>query len=71
MKPFSSERALPFVVTKDGDPLLYERYLYTCRWLNKYPKDRLQTIFIERVTPASEATLAVLGITLECPRPAA
>lgn len=63
--PFSNTRVLPFLVTKNGDPLLYERYLYTCRWVNPRPLAPLAVIRIRSILPDLRATLAVLAITRE------
>lgn len=65
MEPFPSDRALPFIITEKGDPLLYERYLHTCEWVNPFPDDRLEQIVIESADPDTAATLAVLAITIE------
>ncbi len=62
---FANSRALPFLITKNGDPLLYERYLYTCRWVNPHPELPLKSIRIRSLEPDSRATLAVLAITCE------
>lgn len=60
---FTNTRVLPFLVTKNGDPLLYERYLYTCLWVNPHPQTLLKAIRIRSILPDSRATLAVLAIT--------
>jgi hypothetical protein len=51
------------VVTADGDPFEYERYLYTLEWENPHPKHALQEIRISS-NPSQPATLGVLAITL-------
>jgi hypothetical protein len=51
------------VITENGDPFDYERYLYTLEWENPYPDAELTTLYL-RSNPAMETTLALLGITL-------
>jgi hypothetical protein len=51
-----------FVVTANGDPFEYERYLYTLEWENPRPRDILREIRISS-NPALATTLAVLAIT--------
>ena len=51
------------VITEDGDPFDYERYLYTLEWENPHPDAELSTLYL-RSNPAMETTLALLGITL-------
>lgn len=51
------------VVSENGDPFDYERYLYTLEWENPHPDAELTTVYI-RSNPAMETTLALLGITL-------
>ena len=51
------------VITENGDPFDYERYLYTLEWENPYPDAALTTLYL-RSNPAMETTLALLGITL-------
>ncbi len=62
---FKSSRVLPWLVAEKDDPLLYERYLYTCRWVNPHPKKTLECICLRSLLPDTRATLAVLAITLE------
>ena len=51
------------MITENGDPFDYERYLYTLEWENPYPDAALTTLYL-RSNPAMETTLALLGITL-------
>ena len=51
------------VITENGDPFDYERYLYTLEWENPHPDAELATLYL-RSNPAMETTLALLGITL-------
>jgi hypothetical protein len=51
------------VITENGDPFDYERYLYTLEWENPHPDAELATLYL-RSNPATETTLALLGITL-------
>ena len=51
------------VITENGDPFDYERYLYTLEWENPHPDAELATLYV-RSNPAMETTLALLGITL-------
>ena len=51
------------VITENGDPFDYERYLYTLEWENPHPDVELSTLYL-RSNPAMETTLALLGITL-------
>lgn len=60
-----SSHALPCLVTQDGDPFLYERYLYVCRWSNPHPDRVMKSIVIRSLDPEIRATLAVIAITLE------
>lgn len=62
---FQSARVLPYVVSKDGDPFLYERHLYVCRWMSSAPEAVLTHLRIRALQPEVRATLAVLAITLE------
>ena len=43
--------ALPCLITRDGDPLEYERYLYTLRWKNPSPEIQLDTFRITAINP--------------------
>ena len=60
---FNGEGVRHLVVTENGDPFDYERYLYTLEWENPYPDADLTTLYI-RSNPALETTLGLLGITL-------
>lgn len=60
---FNGDGIRHLVITKDGDPFDYERYLYTLEWENPWPDAELTTLYI-RSNPAVETTLAVLGITV-------
>ena len=60
---FSNEHSRHLVVTKDGDPEAYERYLYTLEWVNPHPEKLLDHILIE-TNPHVLFTLGVLAITL-------
>ncbi|HTT56652.1 MAG TPA: LacI family DNA-binding transcriptional regulator [Opitutaceae bacterium] len=51
------------VITENGDPFDYERYLYTLEWANPFPEAELTTLYI-RSNPALETTLALLALTL-------
>ncbi len=62
---FDSSCVLPWLISEKGDPLLYERYLYTCRWVNPHPEKTLECIRLRSLLPDTRATLAVLAITLE------
>jgi len=64
---FESARARHYVVTDNGDPILYERYLYTLEWINPHPGKTIGSLVI-RSDPEAEATLGVLAITLQVPR---
>lgn len=54
---------LPMVVTEDGDPFLYERYLYTLEWQAPEAGVFLEEIRISS-NPAQPTTLGVLAVTL-------
>ena len=60
---FQARHARKYVVTDNGNPLSYERYLYTLEWVNPDSGNRLKSIVI-RSDPGAEATLGVLAITL-------
>jgi hypothetical protein len=60
---FSNEHSRHLVVTKDGDPEVYERHLYTLEWINPHPEKRLDHILIA-TNPKILFTLGVLAITL-------
>lgn len=51
------------VISHEGDPYEYERYLYTLEWVNPSPGATLKTICL-RSNPSSATTLGVLAITL-------
>lgn len=53
---------LPMVVTEDGDPFVYERYIYTLEWESPSPDLILQEIRISS-NPAQPTALGVLGIS--------
>ncbi|TVR53069.1 MAG: GntR family transcriptional regulator [Puniceicoccaceae bacterium] len=55
--------ALKAVITEDGDPFLYERYLYTLEWVHPDPTDPVRQIVISS-PGSSEAALAVLAISV-------
>ena len=63
-RPFENAQVKPFVVTADGDPSAYERYLYVLRWENPDPDSPLTRIRI-RVFPETKTVHAILAITLE------
>jgi hypothetical protein len=52
-----------YIVTSEGDPEIYERYIYTLRWINPRPEVKLRGIRLES-DPEQSATLAVLAITV-------
>ena len=52
------------LLTDDGDPFTYERYLYTCRWKNPRPEIPLRALRIRSLRPNERPTLAVLAVTL-------
>jgi DNA-binding LacI/PurR family transcriptional regulator len=54
---------LPLVVTENGDPFLYERYLYTLEWENPHPDAVLDAIHISS-NPVQPTTLGVLAVTV-------
>lgn len=54
---------LPFVVTQDGDPFLYERYLYSLEWISPQPDAVLSEIRISS-NPTQPTTLGLLAVTL-------
>ncbi len=58
-------RVLPWLVTEDGDPYLYERYLYSLRWENPHPRKTIRSLRVLSLKPEIRATLAVLAVTLE------
>jgi DNA-binding LacI/PurR family transcriptional regulator len=60
---FNGDGVRHLVVTENGDPFDYERYLYTLEWENPSPDAELTTLYI-RSNPALETTLALLGLTL-------
>lgn len=51
------------VVTEQGDPFEYERYLYTLEWENPRPGAELKEIRV-RTNAASPTTLGLLAVTL-------
>jgi GntR family transcriptional regulator, arabinose operon transcriptional repressor len=65
---FSNARALPYLITGEGDPLNYERYLYTYRFINPHPEKILSTLQVEISDPEQETTHAVLAITAQVRR---
>ena len=64
-RQFNSDGVRNLVVTKNGDPFDYERYLYTLEWENPFFEAELTTLYL-RSNPSMETTLAVLGITMLC-----
>ncbi len=60
---FESEGVKSYVVTANGDPFEYERYLYTMEWENPRPQIPLREIRIS-TNPTQSTTLGVLAITL-------
>jgi len=60
---FNSVGVRHLVVTENGDPYDYERYLYTLEWENPFPDAELTTLYV-RSNPALETTLALLALTL-------
>lgn len=59
---FEGEGVKHYVVTADGDPFEYERYLYTLEWENPSPDRPLREIRISS-NPTQATTLGVLAIT--------
>lgn len=57
------KNVLPYVVTEKGDPLLYERYLYSYRWQNPYPDEEVTGILMRGLNTERRATLALLAVT--------
>lgn len=55
--------SLPFVVTEDGDPFRYERYLYTLEWEAPESGVVLDEIRISS-NPTQPTTLGLLGVTV-------
>ncbi len=53
----------PCCITRDLDPCLYERYLYTLELVNPHPDRPVRTLVIER-RPDTKPALGILGITL-------
>lgn len=62
---FESAHAMPCVITENGDPLLYERYLYAWRWINPHPELKVSALRIRTLDPSARATLAVLAVTVQ------
>ncbi|MEI8341051.1 MAG: substrate-binding domain-containing protein, partial [Verrucomicrobiota bacterium] len=50
---FQSAHARHYVVTNNGEPLLYERYLYTLEWINPHPGKKIKRLVI-RSDPEAE-----------------
>lgn len=59
---FEHETVRHLMVTEDGDPALYERYLYTLEWTNPFPEVRVDQVRVAMAEQTS-ARLAVLAIT--------
>lgn len=51
------------VLTDGGDPLAYERYLYSLQWVNPHPDKPIHAIRL-RHTARTQAVVAVLAISL-------
>lgn len=60
---FTQPHARHVVITADGDPTLYERYLYTLEWRNPRPAVPLTALHV-RVFGAPPFTLGLLAVTL-------
>ncbi len=60
---FNGDGVRHLVVTENGDPFDYERYLYTLEWQNPYPEAEHTSLYL-RSTPTRQTTLAVLGVTV-------
>ncbi|WP_404423320.1 substrate-binding domain-containing protein [Nibricoccus sp. IMCC34717] len=59
-----TENALPYLITgREGDPLTYERYLYTLEWRNPKPDLALTSLEVAS-NPEVEPTLGLLALTL-------
>ena len=63
--PFASPEALPHIITEQGDPLRYERYLYHVRILNPGKDIPLEFFQMTAEKPEARATLALLALTVE------
>lgn len=61
--PLANARARYLLVTKGGDPSLYERYLYTLEWVNPRPAEPLAALRI-RMSGPEPVSLGVLAVTL-------
>jgi hypothetical protein len=65
---FNSGTARHCVITRDGDPLLYERYLYTLEWVNPHPERAIRSITMRaRSNSASYALIALTVLEPEEP----
>ena len=62
---FESDTVFPCVVTEEGDPLRYERYLYAWQWTNPQPGRELRSITLRTLDPMGQATLGLLAVTLQ------
>lgn len=60
---FTTEGVRSCVVTENGDPYNYERYLYSLEWLNPNPSETIERILV-RAEPRSTTTLGILAVTL-------
>lgn len=64
-EPFASQEVLPHLITEQGDPLRYERYLYHVRILNPGLEIPLEFFQLATERPDARATLALLALTVE------
>jgi DNA-binding LacI/PurR family transcriptional regulator len=62
---FESSRTLPCVITERGDPLNYERTLYTWQWMNPHPGREVRSLTLRMLEPLGRATLGVLAVTMQ------
>ncbi len=53
------------LITKDVDPLRYERYLYSARIVLPPDFQKMKSLTLEALRPDLRATLALLAVTLE------
>ncbi len=60
---FNADGVRHVVVSENGDPFAYERYLYSLEWVNPQPDAVLEEIRV-RSNPAVPTTLGLLAVTL-------
>ncbi|MBC8039817.1 MAG: substrate-binding domain-containing protein [Opitutaceae bacterium] len=65
---FESETVMPCVITEQGDPLRYERYLYAWQWTNPRPTREVRSLTLRMFEPLGRATLGLLAVTLQVAR---